>query len=196
MSDTQTTFRVIEQARKTEQWLKEYKDSITPSNASKLLSRLERNKEKCPDNGEGYHLIYFDGDKNISLFAKELDAGDDGEIQVSGVGFNGLSMRFARPFNNLHTLVFFFYSIKSYWELELDDEQKNRDRIKELSAQQIREGKRFSDGSVIQDTWGNFVVNIKKKDDDKEVSRRLTLINDNLYIEDEGQYFKLINEEA
>lgn len=196
MSDKQHTFRVAEQARKTEQWLKEYKDSITPSNASKLSNRLERNKEKCPDKGEGYHLIYFDGDKNISLFAKELGTDDKGAIKVSGVGFNGLSMRFARSFDNLHTLVFFFYSIKGYWELELDDEQENRDRIKQLSSEQIQEGKSFSDGSVIQDTWGNFVVNIKKKNDDTELSRRLTLINDNLYIEDEGQYFKLLNEEA
>lgn len=196
MSDTQPAFRVMEQARKTAQWLKEYKDSITPSNASKLSNRLERNKEKCPDEGEGYHLIYFDGDKNISLFAKELDTNEDGSIKVSGVGFNGLSMRFGRPFDNLHTLVFFFYSIKGYWELELDNEQENRDRIKELSAEKIKEGKSFSDGSVIQDTWGNFVVNIKKKDDDKELSRRLTLINDNLYIEHEGEYFKLMDENA
>lgn len=187
MTSAANDFTVAKQAESTAVWLQEYKSSITPSNAKKLENRLARNKDKCPS--EGYKLIYFDGDKNISLFAKDTGNGDE----VSGVGFYGLAMKFSHVFDSLHSLVFFFYSIKKYWELELEGEQRERNRIKELSMLQIKKGKKFEDGSVIQDTWGNFVVNIQRADGELEDSKRLCLINDSLYIESNGGYSKLID---
>lgn len=195
MTEIETTdvFDVDSQAEITRQWLEEYKKTITPSNARKLENRLERNKEKCPS--DDFKLIYFNGEKNISLFAKECsEEPEDGstDIKVQAAGFYGLALGFCHTFDSLHSAVFFFYSIKSYWETEIDAEQKERDRTKKLSSIYIKEGERFEGGFVVEDTWGNFVVNIRNEDTGETLSKRLSLVNDKLYVENEGEYFKLL----
>lgn len=185
-------FDVDSQAELTQKWLEDYKNSITPSNARKLESRLERNKEKCPT--DDFKLIYFNGEKNISLFAREYieEDDEDAEIKIEAAGFYGLALGFCHTFDNLHSAVFFFYSIKSYWEIEIEAEQKERDQTKKLSSIHVRAGERFEGGFVVEDTWGNFVVNIRNEKTGETLSKRLSLVNDKLYVENEGEYFKLL----